>query len=1123
MLKGPKRFQPPPQLQAPRRPPRWALLAAGICAFGLRETGSVIAKFMSFATFVALFVILLLDGQDRTLRLDPRVTAWAAELVGAEQISVGSVSISLGSPDMPPGITLEDLRIGGSDPVGDQSVGRVHTGLSLADGLQGQLRPELLEIGGLEMVMTRTAQGALTLRTAGGTAIELYNPEATQQQGELDFEDLLESLTLLTGAGLAERLHTVEFEELSFVFVDERSGRTWRTTNAEAELNKDDAGFAARLVAALTSDHGETLTIFATAQHNTVSGRTRNAIRFAGARPADLASQVSALAGLELIDAPASGALAAELDRTGTVVDLSGNLRIGAGAVTPLPNRKVAFDGAEAYFSYDPQSDVFSLSGLQVQTSYGALSSTGVLRPERGADGAITGLVAELDLSDVSVAPSEYLTKPISFPHGQATARVGFSPFRIDIGSATLYDPVGFDLPSASASATGRIQATPEAWEIAFDAKVSEIDLSRALPFWPAALATPVRNWVVKRVPEARVTRLDAYIRTGAEGVTTGLDFDFVDGTANVLGDLPTIENAAGNGTIFERRFDLTLSAGTASTAPGESVDLSGSRLAIPDLKQMPVMAELELEIDGSLAAALDIIDRKPLRLLERAGTERDLATGRGVAQVSLHLPLSADITPKDVRTHAEAVLTDVRAHGLMADRLLLADRIDLLATNEGITIDGPAILDTVPFTFAYFRGFEEGDGPANVFGEMAVSDENLRGIGVTLPPGTVSGQGLAQFDLVLPAGQPPELTADVSLAGLGMSIPALDWRKAESAAGTLRVEATLAEPADLTRVAIAAPGLALDGRLDLTDAGLVGADLDRLALYNWIDAPVSWRARADGGSEITVSGGRVDLRPDRPRGDGTGRTIIRARPDTLIVTDGIQLTNVDAQIDTGASPEGRFSGLVNGAVPIEGVLQPGGRAYMTAEDGGGLLAAAGVYENARGGTLRLSYLPDADGGPTTGVFSLQNTRAVNAPALAELLAVATLPALVDSLSGPGIGFTDVQGRYQIDGDVLAVQNARAVGPALGITLDGYYSFATSALDLTGVISPFYSVNGVVERIPLFGRLLGGRPGQGLLGATFRISGSADDPQVAVNPLSLLAPGAARELFQTSASKTPGE
>lgn len=62
---------------------------------------------------------------------------------------------------------------------------------------------------------------------------------------------------------------------------------------------------------------------------------------------------------------------------------------------------------------------------------------------------------------------------------------------------------------------------------------------------------------------------------------------------------------------------------------------------------------------------------------------------------------------------------------------------------------------------------------------------------------------------------------------------------------------------------------------------------------------------------------------------------------------------------------------------------------------------------------------------------------------------------------------------------------------------------------MQGVISPVYLLNG-------FGAVLT-RRGEGLFGFNYTLRGTADDPQVQVNPLSILTPGMFRELFRAPA------
>jgi hypothetical protein len=61
-------------------------------------------------------------------------------------------------------------------------------------------------------------------------------------------------------------------------------------------------------------------------------------------------------------------------------------------------------------------------------------------------------------------------------------------------------------------------------------------------------------------------------------------------------------------------------------------------------------------------------------------------------------------------------------------------------------------------------------------------------------------------------------------------------------------------------------------------------------------------------------------------------------------------------------------------------------------------------------------------------------------------------------------------------------------------------------LQLQGVISPIYLLNGL-------GAVVSKR-GEGLFGFNYALGGTADAPQVSVNPLSILTPGLFREIFR---------
>ncbi|MCA3440156.1 MAG: hypothetical protein INF50_07430, partial [Rhodobacter sp.] len=77
-----------------------------------------------------------------------------------------------------------------------------------------------------------------------------------------------------------------------------------------------------------------------------------------------------------------------------------------------------------------------------------------------------------------------------------------------------------------------------------------------------------------------------------------------------------------------------------------------------------------------------------------------------------------------------------------------------------------------------------------------------------------------------------------------------------------------------------------------------------------------------------------------------------------------------------------------------------------------------------------------------------------------------------------------------------------------GVSLSGSFNSTTGGLNMQGVISPIYLLNGI-------GRVLT-RPGEGLFGFSYQLTGTADDPAVSVNPLSILTPGMFRDLFRAA-------
>lgn len=150
-----------------------------------------------------------------------------------------------------------------------------------------------------------------------------------------------------------------------------------------------------------------------------------------------------------------------------------------------------------------------------------------------------------------------------------------------------------------------------------------------------------------------------------------------------------------------------------------------------------------------------------------------------------------------------------------------------------------------------------------------------------------------------------------------------------------------------------------------------------------------------------------------------------------------------------------------------------------------------------------------------SGFIKIDDFSVVKAPLLARLLTVGSLRGLSDTLAGDGIRFASLEAPFWVDEKgVIGVSDATASGPALGLTLVGTLDQGTNETDFQGTIVPSYTLNSALGNLPLLGPMLVSREGEGIFAFTYGISGPTDGPTVYVNPLSGLAPGFLRRVFQ---------
>ena len=138
--------------------------------------------------------------------------------------------------------------------------------------------------------------------------------------------------------------------------------------------------------------------------------------------------------------------------------------------------------------------------------------------------------------------------------------------------------------------------------------------------------------------------------------------------------------------------------------------------------------------------------------------------------------------------------------------------------------------------------------------------------------------------------------------------------------------------------------------------------------------------------------------------------------------------------------------------------------------------------------------------------FVITNFKVSKVPVLAQLLTLASLQGIANTLSGEGIDFDTYEMKFNTEGNILNIDEAYASGPAVSILLDGYVDKGKT-VSLRGTLVPAAWLNSIINKIPIVGKILvGEKSGEGVVGVSFKMKGPPKNIKTTVNPLKTLTP-----------------
>ncbi|WP_136635224.1 DUF3971 domain-containing protein [Pseudooceanicola onchidii] len=1067
---------------------------------------------LAVATGFVLFVFLLTAGLLWTARghsysapawLKDEVETRIAAALPTVTIQFRDLTLTV-SEDWQPSIHLTDLEItppGRGAPV---TLSDITGSFDMAALMDGNLRPRVISVSGSRLHFRRGEDGeyGIAFGSPAGQGPAAEAQAATQII--VDLSDFLNHPTLAALERIEGRAITVRYE-------DRRSGRAWTLDGGRVDLTRTGDDLRLRADVAVLGGHA-----YATTGEITITGRMHSpavslSMKVEDAAARDIATQSAGLAWLGVLDAPISGALRVTTNADGEIGPLHGTLQIGEGALAPGETRDpVPFQSARTYFRYDPATLTLRFDELTLASAWVEATAEGQIALTDIANGIPEAMTGQLRITELTTNPAGLYPVPLYLEGAEAEMRVKLDPFRLEVGRLDLRDR------GQVLAINGWFEAEPEGWDLSLTARADALSADDILELWPATAAAKTREWVARNVLDGTVRNLQLGVRSQpTTRPEVMLGFDFEDLITTFMKTMPPVESASGHAELRGDRFVITADDGWVYAPDGEALHVAGTSFIYRNTRVKAGMADVEVRANGALGDALRLLDLPPLSVLSKANRTPDLATGYVKLAADISLPLIKNVPLDQVQVAYRATLTDVSSDRIVPNQTLSAQTLQIDGDTETLTASGAARLGDIPASGTWTADIRPDSGGRSRFeGTLGVTQALSDQLNLGLPPGAITGEGRARIALEFAKDQAPKFTATSDLAGLGVRVDALNWGISQAQTGAFEIAGSLGTPPVVDRISLTAPGLSAAGTISLRPGGggLESARFSRVRIGDWLDAPVTLTGRGKAVTPaVAVSGGSVDLRHldlGKPKGDKGGP--ISVALDRLQISDTLSLTNLRGDFTTRGGMSGQFTGALNGKSTVQGTIVPranGSAIRVTSANAGSALSAAGLLKKGRGGELDLTLLPVGPKGAYDGKLTISNIWIQDAPAMASLLSAVSVVGLLEQMSGNGILFTEAQADFRLTPSRVTIRSASAIGASMGVSLDGIYDMAAKAIDLQGVVSPFYALNGI-------GRIFSRNDGEGLIGFNYRLRGPVAGPRVQVNPLSLFTPGMFREIFR---------
>ncbi len=684
-----------------------------------------------------------------------------------------------------------------------------------------------------------------------------------------------------------------------------------------------------------------------------------------------------------------------------------------------------------------------------------------------------------------------------------------------------------------SLSGSSRIEADGPSLGLLLEA--GQMPVRDVLRWWPSFIAPEARRFLVRTVKDGNLTRLD--IKLAMAPVVLGkalrqealpVDAFQIDGTVeNVTAVLspgmPPIAGLAGFGRIDSVVGQGTILRGFIDPRAGRRIQLSDGTFALNRLDTTSPDATFRFRSTAQLDAVAEFLRAPDLKGILSVDINPQNVKGQFDGTVMIALPLAASLTPSQIRTEVTGKMTGVTLEKAIGQDKLENATLDVTTDKTGVEIKGEGRWQGTPVTLSLEN--DAADRSLATVLSLTLDDAGLRRRGINFGS-RLSGPLPIKIKTLQEDGEKWTAAVEVDLARATIDGLLPGFQKPAGRPGKLVFKATSRATGgfSLENLTLDSGASSFRGQVDVLADGLPQAarfSLFRLSPGDNVRLDFD---RVGNGGKIVIRGNNLDARPflrianqaPASRGEPDKGDIDLDIRSTLVSGNGSEvLTGAEIRMLTrnGQLRQMAVNGKLNGkSVSMTGRSAGDAAPAVTieADDAGAFLRFFDIYPRMQGGSLSGQVTPT--GRRLSGYIITKDFVLRNEPAIRRLVTEA-VPDQARQVASD-TSFTKMRIDFVREGTETTIKESVIFGPQIGLTFNGVIDPSRDRISLSGTFIPAYGLNNAFAQIPVFGAILGGGRNEGLLAVTFGVSGKATNPNVTVNPLSAVAPGIFRKIFE---------